>query len=98
MLSFSCISTAMHIELEFSDDDEGSVGAMEFEDSQSQPTSSLESADPEEYLEFDDDGDYDCPTIDDVLKQAPLAEEEEEEGDSDVDMTEDPEEESRDTE
>ncbi|KAJ2922490.1 hypothetical protein H1R20_g14598, partial [Candolleomyces eurysporus] len=86
----------MDIELEFSDDDEGSVGAMELEDSQTQPTSSFESTTLEEYLEFDDDGGYSCPSIAHVLESAPV--EEEEEADSNVDMDEDVEAEDSDTE
>ncbi|RXW23514.1 hypothetical protein EST38_g2345 [Candolleomyces aberdarensis] len=87
----------MDIELEFSDDDEGSVSAMEFEDSQTRPTSSFESTTLDEYLAFDDDGGYSCLDIAHVLESA-LVEEEEEEADSNVDMDEDAEAEGSDTE
>ena len=88
--------TAMDIELRFSDDDdEGSVCDMEFEDSQSQPTSSLDSAILEEYLEFDEDEDFGC--LDDAHEET-VVEGENEEEESDVDMTEDAEAEGSDTE
>lgn len=74
----------MDVELEFSDDGEVSVGSMEAEDTQTQPSSSLESAAVDEFLEFDEEGVETCLNAYNILETAV----EREGHDSDVDMEE----------